>query len=168
MIPFSALFRRHRPNRRRRTHAQAVVEFALALPLLCLLIFGVLDAGRAVVAAIALSNAATISARYAAVNCGGSLSACIQSLQAPVLPVSVNTCAAESQPVLASVCGTISSAALGTDTSQIILTALTVDSSDGSTSVRLVLVYPFQAAVPLVASALGALTLTASASTLIA
>jgi Flp pilus assembly protein TadG len=156
-----------RQTPRRGTRAQAIVEFALALPILCLLIFGVLDAGRAVVAAIALSNAAAMSARYAAVNCGGSKSACTDNLQAPVRDVFVNICSADTaHPVLASVCTTIDSAALGTDTSQIKLKSLTVDLTDGSVS--LVVEYPFQAAVPLVASALGLLTLTASASTHIA
>src|SRR5438105_573378 len=107
MIPISAVLRHRQPKQRHRTPAQAVVEFALALPILCLLIFGVLDAGRAVVAAIALSNAATIGARYAAVNCGGSLTTCTQSLQAPVGPVSVSTCSADLHPVLASLCSTV-------------------------------------------------------------
>ena len=46
--------------------AQAIVEFALSLPVLLLLILGVLDAGRGVVIAIMISNAAREGARFAA------------------------------------------------------------------------------------------------------
>jgi hypothetical protein len=44
---------------------QDLVEFALVLPLLLLIVFGVLDLGRAFPAAIQMANSARVSARYA-------------------------------------------------------------------------------------------------------
>jgi Flp pilus assembly protein TadG len=44
-------------------HGQGLVEFALLLPILVLIIFGVLDLGRAFFAQIALANAARVGAR---------------------------------------------------------------------------------------------------------
>ena len=43
---------------------QEAVEFALLLPLLLLIVFGVLDLGRAFHAAIVITNAARVGARY--------------------------------------------------------------------------------------------------------
>lgn len=50
--------------------AQAVVEFALAIPIFMVLLLGVLDAGRGVVAFNSLSNAAREGARYGAIAFG--------------------------------------------------------------------------------------------------
>lgn len=50
----------------RRTRGQALVEFAIALPILILLVAGVLELGRGYAAAIATSDAARDGARYAA------------------------------------------------------------------------------------------------------
>ena len=52
--------------RARTTHeaGQEAVEFALILPLLLLVMFGVLDLGRAFHAAITITNAARVGARY--------------------------------------------------------------------------------------------------------
>ncbi len=52
-----------RPERER---GQNAVEFALLLPLLMLVVFGVLDLGRVFFAAITIANAARAGARYAA------------------------------------------------------------------------------------------------------
>ncbi|HET7604202.1 MAG TPA: TadE/TadG family type IV pilus assembly protein [Gemmatimonadales bacterium] len=57
------LFRRHRDADR----GQALVEFGLVLPLLLLLIFGLVDLGRAVYAQNALSEAARDGARWGSV-----------------------------------------------------------------------------------------------------
>lgn len=46
---------------------QAVVEFALAIPLLMVLILGVFDAGRGVVALTSVANAAREGARHGAI-----------------------------------------------------------------------------------------------------
>ena len=53
---------------RRRTRGQAMVEFALALPLLILIVVGMLDFGRAIFSYNSLSNAARSAARVAIVN----------------------------------------------------------------------------------------------------
>jgi hypothetical protein len=53
---------------RRREHGQTMVEFALALPLFFVLIFGLIDLGRAVYAYNTISNAARVGARAAIVD----------------------------------------------------------------------------------------------------
>ena len=50
----------------RRTHGQALVEFAIALPILILLVAGVIELGRGYAMAVATSDAARDGARYAA------------------------------------------------------------------------------------------------------
>lgn len=57
-----------RPGRRGRHRAQALVEFALVLPLLLLLVFGIVDAGRLIYAYNTVANSARNSARVAIVN----------------------------------------------------------------------------------------------------
>jgi Flp pilus assembly protein TadG len=53
-------------NAKKRRSAQAMVEFAIAVPVLVLLVAGVLELGRGYVFAIATSDAARDGARYAA------------------------------------------------------------------------------------------------------
>lgn len=53
---------------RGRTHGQALVEFALVLPVIALLVFGFIDIGRLVFDYNTLTNAARQAARVAAVN----------------------------------------------------------------------------------------------------
>jgi Flp pilus assembly protein TadG len=53
-------------RRRSRTRGQALVEFAIALPILMLLVAGVLELGRGYGYAIATSDAARDAARYVA------------------------------------------------------------------------------------------------------
>jgi Flp pilus assembly protein TadG len=48
-----------------RPHGQSAVEFAILLPVLMLILFGVLDLGRIFFAAITVANAARAGARYA-------------------------------------------------------------------------------------------------------
>jgi Flp pilus assembly protein TadG len=55
-------------HRRNRSIGQALVELALALPVIVLLVFGLVDLGRAVYAWTAISNAAREGARLAIVN----------------------------------------------------------------------------------------------------
>jgi Flp pilus assembly protein TadG len=52
----------------RRTPAQALVEFALVLPVFLLIVFGIFDAGRLVFTYNEVSNAARNAARVAIVN----------------------------------------------------------------------------------------------------
>jgi Flp pilus assembly protein TadG len=53
-------------NAKKRKSGQAMVEFAVTLPILVLLVAGVLELGRGYVFAIAMSDAARDGARYAA------------------------------------------------------------------------------------------------------
>ena len=57
-----------RPSRRQRGRGQALVEFALVLPILLLMIFGIVDAGRLIYTYNTVSNAARDGARVAIVN----------------------------------------------------------------------------------------------------
>jgi Flp pilus assembly protein TadG len=54
------------PQRRNRERGQALLEFALALPVLCLLSIGVVELGRAAAFTIAVNNAATAGVEYGA------------------------------------------------------------------------------------------------------
>src|SRR5436190_7967537 len=58
--PNSARLEEHRPRR-----GQTLVEFALTLPLLLLLMFGIIEFGRIFQAWVTLQNAARTAARYA-------------------------------------------------------------------------------------------------------
>jgi hypothetical protein len=58
--------RHHR--RRRRSRAQALVEFALVVPWFFLLLFGIIEAGRFIFYYETLNNATREGARYAIVN----------------------------------------------------------------------------------------------------
>src|SRR5260370_24889729 len=53
-------------RRRRRSRGQALVEFAIALPILILVVAGVLELGRGYSYAVAVSDAARDGARYVA------------------------------------------------------------------------------------------------------
>jgi len=53
-------------NARGRTRGQALVEFAITLPIIVLLVAGVLELGRGYTFAVATSNAARDGARYVA------------------------------------------------------------------------------------------------------
>lgn len=69
-----------RPARRSRVagsrRGQALVEFALTLPVLILLLVGIIDFGRAVWAVSVVSNAAREAARYAIVHGGSPSNLC--------------------------------------------------------------------------------------------
>lgn len=57
-----------RIRRRPRSRGQALAEFALTLPIFLILVFGMLDVGRAVYTYNTLTNAAREGARFAIVN----------------------------------------------------------------------------------------------------
>ena len=63
-------------TRQDKSRGQALVEFALVLPILTLLLAGFWDLGRVVLANDALSHAAREAARYAIVHGGSSLNPC--------------------------------------------------------------------------------------------
>jgi Flp pilus assembly protein TadG len=60
---------RHRPSRypRRAGRGQALVEFAFVLPIFLLILFGIIDGGRAIYSNNALSQAAREGARWGSV-----------------------------------------------------------------------------------------------------
>ncbi|HBX70239.1 MAG TPA: hypothetical protein DEH25_12900 [Chloroflexi bacterium] len=55
-------------ERRKKENGQALLEFALVLPILFLLVFGAVDLGRVFFAQIALTNAAREGVRYLTIN----------------------------------------------------------------------------------------------------
>lgn len=57
-----------KPTVRRRTRGQALVEFALVFPLLLLMLFGIIDAGRLIYTYNTVANSARNGARVAIVN----------------------------------------------------------------------------------------------------
>ncbi len=67
-----------RPRRGRRERAQSLVEFALTLPILMILVFGIIDFANGLRAYVELANGVREGARYGAVGnpLGGPLSTC--------------------------------------------------------------------------------------------
>ena len=63
------LIHRPRTTRESRERGQSLVEFALVLPVFMLLVFGILDGGRAIVTYNDVSQSARNVARVASVNC---------------------------------------------------------------------------------------------------
>ncbi len=61
----STLFRRTALHSQRNTKAQAMVEFALALPIFLLIVYGLLETGRLIFIYASLINASRESVRYA-------------------------------------------------------------------------------------------------------
>jgi Flp pilus assembly protein TadG len=68
---------------KRRSRGQSLAEFALVLPILALLIFALLDLGRAVYVYNTLSNAARAGARVAAVNQNASTNGVCDAMDRP-------------------------------------------------------------------------------------
>ncbi len=80
--------RRRAVRRARRDRGAVAVEFALLFPLLLLLIFGIIDFGRAINAQITLTQAARTGARLASVG-AANVSTATQSAAVGLSPVSV-------------------------------------------------------------------------------
>ena len=59
---------KHAPGRCSLRRGQSLVEFAIVLPLLMLIVFGVLDLGRAFFALVTITNAAREGARFGVTN----------------------------------------------------------------------------------------------------
>ena len=70
---------------RRQSRGQALVEFAIVLPLFLVLFIGVIDFGRVIWAGDSLASAAREATRFAIVHGGSALTAC------PVGPVGPET-----------------------------------------------------------------------------
>lgn len=84
---------------RARERGQALVEFALIFPVFILLLFGILDLGRAIYAYNTVADAAREGARVAIVNQIQTSPDCAQDrpIQNPLAPHwSIKTCAAQS------------------------------------------------------------------------
>jgi Flp pilus assembly protein TadG len=60
--------RKQRPANRENERGQAIVEFAIVLPLLLILLFGVIDFGRALQTYITINNASREGARLGSIN----------------------------------------------------------------------------------------------------
>jgi len=60
-----AIFTSFNPQKSRTERAQAIVEFAIVLPILMMLLVGILEAGRMVFIYAAVNNASREAARYA-------------------------------------------------------------------------------------------------------
>lgn len=73
------------PNQRRHTGGQALLEFALVIPVFMALVIGMVDIGRIVWANNTISNAAREAARFAIVHGGSKTTVC------PVGPPSITT-----------------------------------------------------------------------------
>jgi Flp pilus assembly protein TadG len=126
----------------RSERAQAALEFALAVPVLLMLILGVLDAGRVVVANVSLNNAAREGARYAAMHvydgtCGSA------------------NCQTEARTI-------VNNVSLGVDSTDIGMTV----SLSPSNIVAVALSYPFHAISPLIGATLGTVNVTANSTML--
>jgi Flp pilus assembly protein TadG len=110
-----------RPGRGDRDRGATAVEFALLLPMLLLLVFGLIDFGRALNAQITLTQAAREGARLAAL--GGQLSAVVSRTQ---------------------------TAATGLSSSQVSVTVTACPSGSGSTADATVQAsYPFSFVTPI-------------------
>ncbi len=82
-----------------RDRGAAAVEFALVLPLLLLLVFGIIDFGRAYMAQISLTQAAREGARLGALSMSsGAVTARVQEAANPVTPVAVTYAACPATP----------------------------------------------------------------------
>jgi Flp pilus assembly protein TadG len=138
-----------RQRRSRRSRGQALAEFALALPILLLLFFAILDLGRAVYAVHTISNAARTGARVAIVD---------QSLSTDcaLIPLPAR-CAAANQAV-----------GLGITAGEV---QVTLSGTDGSGScvpkkvgcgVTVTVNYLFTAATPIIGSIVGTIDLSSS------
>ena len=66
MTPVQRLTRRLNSLFRQTPQAQALVEFALAMPIFLVMLFGIVEFGRLMQAYLALENGARFGVRYAA------------------------------------------------------------------------------------------------------
>ena len=88
------------PAQRRRSRGQALAEFALAIPLFVLLLFGLIDIGRLVYVNNAISQAAREGARYGAVQARSATVASRTGIEAHTVTVM----AAVPQPTVSATC----------------------------------------------------------------
>jgi hypothetical protein len=82
-------------RRHSRSRAQAIVEFALVLPIFLLILFGIIDAGRLIVTYNTLANSARSAARVAIVNQSTAGTDTCDTLSATAWPVGCGVVAGE-------------------------------------------------------------------------
>jgi Flp pilus assembly protein TadG len=73
------------PSTRRRDRGQALMEFAVAIPVFLVMTLGVVDFGRVIWATTSLNEAARVGARFAVVHGGTTTDSC------PVGPAGINS-----------------------------------------------------------------------------
>jgi Flp pilus assembly protein TadG len=84
-------------RRSNRSQGQSLAEFALVLPIFFLLVFGVIDAGRAIFAFNQMSQASRNVARVASVTCFRTTSTCDASTAGSPIAVALSAQAAGQQ-----------------------------------------------------------------------
>ncbi|CAN5619267.1 hypothetical protein BH23CHL8_BH23CHL8_21180 [soil metagenome] len=134
------------PSVRHAEGGQSVVEFALALPLIVMLMLGLFDAGRVVIGYTTLTNAARAAARVAVVN---------QSDDETCTTVRTFKCAASDQAVALGIAPTSVADAVikGSDCALL-----------GGCTVTVTLSHSIDLVTPLIGALMGPFNLTASAS----
>jgi Flp pilus assembly protein TadG len=129
---------------RRRDAGQALLELALALPVIVLLFMGLFDAGRAVIDYTTLTNAARSGARVAMVN---------QSNDATCGTVETFKCVAAGQ--------TVGMGVTAASIPDVVITGSDCTFS-GTCTVTVTVSHPMQMITPLIGEIIGPFTLSAS------
>jgi Flp pilus assembly protein TadG len=134
---------------------QALVEFALAIPLLLVIVFGIFDLGRAVYASSTLNNAAREAARLAIVDqtladvqARGASAAVSLAVDTSAIDVDFRSASASETPGSCTLPS--GGSAVGTDAIVACLAVVTIS-------------YEYTAATPIVGSVVGPITLTGEA-----
>jgi Flp pilus assembly protein TadG len=133
-------------SRNDRTRGQGLVEFALVMPLLVLLVFGLFDAGRLVIDYTTLTNASRVGARVAMVN---------QSNDATCVAVRTFKCAAADHSVAMGI-------AAATIPNVVIGPSGTNCATQGGCQVTVNLTHSTQLVTPVIGSLIGPVSLSAS------
>jgi len=158
-----------------KTGGQALIEFALVLPVFVFMLFGIVDAGRYVYMNSVLSQAAREGARTAAVEASwiGSTDASCGTVGGPICPANATALQADALAAanrmvspfgsissLYISCNPVGSAPTGAWTSGTMCTANT-GTTGNAVSVRVVLT--FTPLTPVIAQVMGSITTSASA-----
>jgi Flp pilus assembly protein TadG len=137
-----------------RRHGQALVEFALILPVFLLIIFGVFDAGRLIFTYNTISNASRSAARVAIVN---------QST------AGTNTCDTTQATAFAEGCALVAGAAIGTASADVQIDYKTADGAASCPNPKYIgclavvqVTGHFQALTPIIGQIIGPTTVTST------
>lgn len=166
-VPLAAPMVGRGPERFGNRRGQTLVEFALVLPILVLILFGIFDFGRAVYAYNTIGNAARQGARVAAVNQIPESPDCNQErpIENPSDPHwSIKRCAADA------------AIALGVTTTDVTVaysaapgSALVCDSAHVAVGclVHVTVVYRYEPVTPLINNLVGSITMSSSSEVLV-